>query len=68
MLPKLCHLDNDLEIIIIIYSMSIHTLRSTHDLNKPYSTWGHFFFSWYPSVALARNNDDQIIIEVAQQK
>ena len=25
MLPKLCHLDNDLEIIIIIYSMSIYT-------------------------------------------
>ena len=55
MLPKLCHLDNDLEIIIIIYSMSIYVyiLRSTHMTYIPYL--GTFFFSRYPSVALARN-------------
>ena len=46
----LCHLDNDLVIIIYIY---IYIYGSTHDLNKPYL--GAFFFSRYPSVALARN-------------
>ena len=50
MLPKLCHLDNDLEIIIIIYT--VYILRSTHDLH---TLPGDIFFSRYPSVALARN-------------
>ena len=47
MLPKLCHLDNDLEIIIITYTVYIL---------KTYTPYlGTFFFSRYPSVALARN-------------
>ena len=46
MLPKLCHLDNDIEIIIItqyIYSI----LRSTHDLH---TLPGDIFFSRYTPV------------------
>jgi len=51
MLPKLCHLDNDLEIIIIIYT--VYILRSTHDLH---TLPGDIFFLTVPhSVALARN-------------
>ena len=42
----LCHLDNDLVIIIYIYCSSAYT----YDLHKPYL--GAFFFSQYPSVAL----------------
>jgi len=38
MLPKLCHLDNDLEIIIII--QYIYTAYIV--LHMTY-TWGHFF-------------------------
>ena len=49
MLPKLCHLDNDLEIIIIIQYIYciVHMAHILH--------LGTFFFSRYPSVALARN-------------
>ena len=46
MLPKLCHLDNDLLVIIIIqYILYLYyILRSTHDLHTvPYL--GTFFFS-----------------------
>ena len=50
MLPKLCHLDNDLEIIIITYT--VYILRSTQD---PHTLPGDIFFSRYPSVALACN-------------
>ena len=50
MLPKLCHLDNDLEIIIIIQ----YIYCVVHMTYIPYL--GTFFFSRYPSVALARNN------------
>jgi len=50
MLPKLCHLDNDLEIIIITYT--VYILRSTQDLH---TLPGDIVFSRYPSVALARN-------------
>ena len=49
MLPKLCHLDNDLEIIIIIQ----YIYCVVHMTYIPYL--GTFFFSRYPSVALARN-------------
>ena len=41
MLPKLCHLDNDLEIIIIIqyiYCVVLVVVHMTYIL-----TWGHFF-------------------------
>ena len=51
MLPKLCHLDNDLEIIIIIKYIFIYCV--VHMTYIPYL--GTFFFSRYPSVALARN-------------
>ena len=51
MLPKLCHLDNDLEIIIIIQ----YIYCVVHMTYIPYL--GTFFFSRYPSVALARNID-----------
>ena len=51
MLPKLCHLDNDLEIIIITYTVYIYCV--VHMTYIPYL--GTFFFSRYPSVALARN-------------
>ena len=47
----LCHLDNDLVIIIYIYCSSAYT----YDLHKPYL--GAFFFSRYPSVAVARNHN-----------
>ena len=47
MLPKLCHLDNDLEIIIIIQ----YIYCVVHMTYIPYL--GTFFFSRYPSVALA---------------
>ena len=50
MLPKLCHLDNDLEIIIIIYT--VYILRSTHDLH---TLPGDIFFLTVPQCALARN-------------
>jgi len=50
MLPKLCHLDNDLEIIIIIQ----YIYCVVHMTYIPYL--GTFFFSRYPSVALARNS------------
>ena len=55
MLPKLCHLDNDLEIIIIIYTVSEYEYIYcvVHMTYIPYL--GTFFFSRYPSVALARN-------------
>ena len=47
MLPKLCHLDNDLVIIIIIqYSQYIYcVVHMTFDLHTvlEYLTWGHFF-------------------------
>ena len=57
MLPKLCHLDNDLEIIIITYTVfSIYT-RSTQDEDL-HTLPGDIFFSRYPSVALARNIDE----------
>ena len=49
MLPKLCHLDNDLVIIIIILQC-ICVVHMTY-IPRP----GIFFFSLYPSVALARN-------------
>ena len=49
MLPKLCHLDNDLEIIIIIH----YIYCVVHMTYIPYL--GTFFSSRYPSVALARN-------------
>ena len=49
MLPKLCHLDNDLEILIIIQ----YIYCVVHMTYIPYL--GTFFFSRYPSVALARN-------------
>jgi len=51
MLPMLCHLDNDLEIIIINIIQYIY--RVVHMTYIPYL--GTFFFSRYPSVALARN-------------
>jgi hypothetical protein len=56
MLPKLCHLDNDLEIIIIIYTVSEYEYIYcvVHMTYIPYL--GTFFFSRYPSVALARNH------------
>jgi len=46
MLPKLCHLDNDLEIIIITYTVCVYLyiLRSTQDLH---TLPGTFFFSRY---------------------
>ena len=50
MLPKLCHLDNDLEIIILI--QYIYCVDMTY---IPYL--GTFYFSRYPSVALARNSN-----------
>lgn len=50
MLPKLCHLDNDLETIIVIQ----YIYCAVHMTYIPYL--GTFFFSRYPSVALARNN------------
>jgi hypothetical protein len=58
MLPKLCHLDNDLEIIIIIYTVSEYEYIYcvVHMTYIPYL--GTFFFSRYPSVALARNTLD----------
>ena len=46
MLPKLCHLDNDLEIIIIIYT--VYILRSTHDLHLTYTLPGDIFFLTVP--------------------
>ena len=49
MLPKLCHLDNDLVIMIIIQ----YIYCVVHMTCIPYL--GTFFFSRYPSVALARN-------------
>jgi len=49
MLPKLCPLDNDLVIIIIIQ----YIYCVVHMTCIPYL--GTFFFSRYPSVALARN-------------
>jgi len=49
MLPKLCHLDNDLETIIIIQ----YIYCVVHMTYIPYL--GTFFSSRYPSVALARN-------------
>ena len=57
MLPKLRHLDNDLEIIIITYTVSsmsifVYTARSTQVLH---TLPGDIFFLRYPSVALARN-------------
>jgi len=54
MLPKLCHLDNDLEIIIITYIQYEYIYCVVHMTYIPYL--GTFFFSRYPSVALARNN------------
>jgi len=48
MLPKLCHLDNDLEIIIIIQ----YIYCVVHMTYIPYL--GTFFFSRYPRVALTR--------------
>jgi hypothetical protein len=56
MLPKLCHLDNDLEIISITYT--VYILRSTKDLHRS-TLPGDIFFLTVPqcrSVALARNN------------
>ena len=54
MLPKLCHLGNDLMVIIIITHYTVYILRSTHDLH---TLPGDIFFLTvqYPSVALARN-------------
>ena len=56
MLPKLCHLDNDLEIYIVTdILVVILILRSTHDLH---TLPGDMFFLTvprYPSVVLARN-------------
>ena len=49
MLPKLCHLDNDLEIIIILQ----YIYCVVHMTYIPYL--GTFCFSRYPNVALARN-------------
>ena len=51
MLPKLGHLDNDLVIIIIQYIYCV-----VHMAYIPLSYLGAFFFSRYPSVALARNS------------
>ena len=51
MLPKLCHLGNDLVIIIIIQ----YIYCVVHMTYIPYLHLGTFFFSRYPSVALARN-------------
>jgi len=47
MLPKLCHLDNDLVIIIIIrqYRVYILILRSTHDLLIHTLPGGNFFLT-----------------------
>ena len=54
MLPKLCHLDNDLEITIIMSIQYIYCV--VHMTYIPYL--GTSFFSRYPSVALARNKFD----------
>ena len=51
MLPKLCHLDNDLMAEIIIIIQYIYCV--VHMTYIPYLET--FFFSRYPSVALARN-------------
>ena len=53
MLSKLCHLDNDLVIIIIQYTPYVLLRIVRHMTYIPYL--GTFFFSRYPSVALARN-------------
>jgi len=64
MLPKLCHLDNDLEIIIIryLYSIIYCVVHKTYTYLKPYL--GSFFSSRYPSVALARNNSSTRVPQV----
>ena len=57
MLPKLCHLDNDLEIIIMIQYIYcvVHMTFTYLPWYKLQGTWGHFFsHGTYPSVALAR--------------
>ena len=58
MLPKLCHLDNDLVIIIIIQYEYIHCVVHIMRLTYLVDTLlpGDIFFSRYPSVALARNS------------
>ena len=60
MLPKLCHLDNDLvitignnNIIIIFILQCIYLYCVVHMTYIPRP--GDIFFSRYPSVALARN-------------
>ena len=46
MLPKLCHLDNDLEIIIIIQYEYIHcVVHMTYIPGGYLITWGHFFLT-----------------------
>ena len=57
MLPKLCHLDNDLEIIIIISTIYYYILRSTHD-HDLHILPGDIFFLTVPQWALARNQAD----------
>ena len=61
MLPKLCHLDNDLEITIMKhYHYTVYILCSTHDLH---TLPGDIFFLTDPavsSVALARNIEKKV--------
>ena len=69
MLPKLCHLDNDLEIIIITYTVSsmsifVYTARSTQVLH---TLPGDIFFShgtpvWPWPVILVNDYYNYIII------
>jgi len=51
MLPKLCHLDNDLEIIIIISTITIYyTIYCVVHMIMTYISYlGTFFFSRCPS-------------------
>ena len=67
MLPKLCHLDNDLEIIIIISTITIYyTIYCVVHMIMTYISYlGTFFFSRYPSVALARNKRNSSEIEMS---
>ena len=60
MLPKLCHLDNDLEIMIINIQYIYCVVHDLHTLP------GDIFFSRYPSVALARNSNYISVHQVSQ--
>ena len=55
MLPKLCHLDNDLVIISMQYIYCV-----VHMTYIPYL--GTFFFSRYSNVALARNLTNSYVL------